>query len=175
MSWEAIGAIGEALGAVGVILTLAYLAVQIRQNTRSQQTESYGRALDRVTTLQGRLSENAELADILLRGAVDHESLSANERVRFAWMFYEMFSAFEFIYHQSQSDAMPRDVWQRWADTLCWWMSYPGVRAWWSARPAPFTPDFSEFVDQQAAERPTDTAAQNRWTRYLYRGAGARD
>jgi hypothetical protein len=34
MNWEALGAIAEALGAVGVILTLAYLAQQIRQNNR---------------------------------------------------------------------------------------------------------------------------------------------
>ncbi len=34
MNWEAIGAIGEVLGAAGVIITLAYLAVQIRQNSR---------------------------------------------------------------------------------------------------------------------------------------------
>ena len=32
MNWEALGAIGEIVGAVGVILTLGYLAVQIRQN-----------------------------------------------------------------------------------------------------------------------------------------------
>ncbi len=30
-----LGALGELLGAVGVIVTLAYLAVQIKQNTRS--------------------------------------------------------------------------------------------------------------------------------------------
>ena len=35
MNWEAIGAIAESLGAIGVIATLAYLAVQIRQNTRA--------------------------------------------------------------------------------------------------------------------------------------------
>ncbi len=33
MNWDAIGAVGEVVGAVGVILTLGYLAVQIRQNT----------------------------------------------------------------------------------------------------------------------------------------------
>lgn len=37
MNWEAIGAVGEILGAAGVIATLVYLAVQIRQNTRSNQ------------------------------------------------------------------------------------------------------------------------------------------
>ena len=35
MNWDAIGAIAESLGAIGVIATLVYLAVQIRQNTRA--------------------------------------------------------------------------------------------------------------------------------------------
>ena len=30
MNWEAIGAIGEIVGAVAVVLTLAYLAIQVR-------------------------------------------------------------------------------------------------------------------------------------------------
>jgi hypothetical protein len=34
MNWEAIGAIGEVAGAAGVIVTLAYLAIQIRLNTK---------------------------------------------------------------------------------------------------------------------------------------------
>ena len=35
MNWEAIGAIGEMVSAIGVIATLGYLAVQIKQNTRA--------------------------------------------------------------------------------------------------------------------------------------------
>jgi hypothetical protein len=34
MNWEALGAIGETVGAVAVVVTLGYLAVQIRRNTR---------------------------------------------------------------------------------------------------------------------------------------------
>ncbi len=33
MNWDAIGAIAELLGAIGVIGSLVYLATQIRQNT----------------------------------------------------------------------------------------------------------------------------------------------
>ena len=33
MNWEAAGALGEILGAIGVILTLVYLAIQIKRNT----------------------------------------------------------------------------------------------------------------------------------------------
>ena len=41
MEWEAIGAIGEVGGAVGVIVTLIYLAGQLRQNTKALRTGSY--------------------------------------------------------------------------------------------------------------------------------------
>ena len=35
MDWNAVGAIGEIVGAIAVFLTLVYLAIQIRQNTHS--------------------------------------------------------------------------------------------------------------------------------------------
>jgi hypothetical protein len=41
MNWEAIGAIGEAVGAVAVVASLVYLAVQIRQNTKSVQAATF--------------------------------------------------------------------------------------------------------------------------------------
>jgi hypothetical protein len=35
MSWEAVSAIGQVLGSLGVILSLLYLATQVRQNNRA--------------------------------------------------------------------------------------------------------------------------------------------
>jgi hypothetical protein len=52
------------------------------------------------------------------RGPIDPSRLTEEERVQFAWAFYEMFGAFEFMFHQSESGALPREVWQRWSDTL---------------------------------------------------------
>ena len=95
------------------------------------------------------------------------QALSAQERVRFAWVFYEMFSGFEFIYDQAQSGALPEEVWQRWAETLRWWISFPGVLDWWEARPTPFSRNFTNFVDAQRSASVPDAAAQARWIRYL--------
>ncbi len=61
-----LGALGELLGAIGVIVTLAYLAVQIRQNTRSMD-ENKRLALAqtyqmRADALQGMLVQAASSA-----------------------------------------------------------------------------------------------------------------
>ena len=69
MNWEAIAAVGEVLGALGVLASLVYLASQIRDNTRSLQAAS----------LQSILSaprewfflphaQNAEISDLFARG-----------------------------------------------------------------------------------------------------------
>ena len=51
MNWEAIGAVGEILGAIGVIVTLGYLAVQIRQNTASNRQAAARSTVDAINRL----------------------------------------------------------------------------------------------------------------------------
>ena len=40
MNWEAMGAIGEVIGAAGVIITLLYLGLQIRSSGRATMGET---------------------------------------------------------------------------------------------------------------------------------------
>jgi len=175
MTLEALANLGEFISGIVVIVSLIYLAVQIRQSTQSQRNETYARSLDRIAALQARMSQAGEFSDILAKGTLDHRQLSQRERIQFTWAFYEMFSTFEFMYHQSLTGCLPAMVWQRWADTLLWWMSFPGVRAWWDARPTPFTPDFTQFIETYCAQTRPDPDAQRRWARFLAASAPASD
>ena len=40
MNWDAIGAVGEVVGALAVLVTLAYLALQMRQNTKAMNLQT---------------------------------------------------------------------------------------------------------------------------------------
>jgi hypothetical protein len=40
MNWDAIGAVGETVGALAVLVTLVYLAIQVRHARRAQQAEA---------------------------------------------------------------------------------------------------------------------------------------
>ncbi len=46
MNWEALGAVAELLGALGVITTLGYLAIQIRHNSKLLQLNNTYQTLD---------------------------------------------------------------------------------------------------------------------------------
>lgn len=90
MNWEAIGAIGEIVAAAAVLITLIYLAVQIRQNTnqmersdRAARGQSYQ---DLLTGLQSHLAPLAldeSTSDLFHRGLKRFESLNNLEQFRF--------------------------------------------------------------------------------------------
>ncbi len=46
MDWEALGAIGEMVGAIAVVATLGYLAIQLRQNTKSVHANTHQQILN---------------------------------------------------------------------------------------------------------------------------------
>ena len=52
MNWEAMGAIGEVVGAIAVVLTLAYLAIQFRQNSNALDQQN---KLEKAKTVQDRV------------------------------------------------------------------------------------------------------------------------
>ncbi len=59
MNWDAIGAIAELLGAIGVIASLVYLATQIRQNTRSVRSATYQGLIGVQRQTEGNLATTA--------------------------------------------------------------------------------------------------------------------
>jgi hypothetical protein len=163
MGLSELAQIGEFVGGMVVVISLVYLAHQMHQNTRSLRTENYARVLDRMSTLQSRFAADAALNQLFIVGAEHPERLTRAERTRFAWALYELFGGVEFMYHQSLEHALPPLVWARWEAALCWWLAYPGMRAWWASRPAPFSADFEAFGDEIIRTNRMDAAAIGRW------------
>ena len=80
MNWEAIGAVGEIVGALGVIVTLAYLATQVRQNTDSMQASSELNLSNRSADWMSMMALNPELSIIHDKAEENPESLAPEER-----------------------------------------------------------------------------------------------
>ena len=61
---EMLGNYGEFVGAIGVVVTLAYLAVQIKQNTQSARSQSRQTLLDALSTTNWNLGNDPNLLRI---------------------------------------------------------------------------------------------------------------
>lgn len=167
---EALANLGEIVGAVAVVVSLIYLAVQVRQNTQAQQTENFSRALDRVAAIQAALSQHSETAVIFAKGVADPSKLTPKERIQFTWSMYELFGAFEFMFLLSKKNSIPDDVWQRWSSAVAYWLSYAGVQTWWRARPIPFTNSFTAYIESLRQDNPVDAKSAKRYENFIAHG-----
>jgi hypothetical protein len=97
MSWEAIGAVGEVAGALLVGITLVYLTLQVRHSARSNRAALSWSMNQALADLNGRLSGDAELTDIWVRGCSGLANLNPIERERFGKYAMDRFNLAEFV------------------------------------------------------------------------------
>jgi len=170
MDLESLANLAEIIGAVAVIVSLVYLATQIRQGNIAQRTENYARVMERFAQLQTNFSQNGPFTVIYGKGLEDMTSLTPKERFQVVWCLHEQFDCFEFLFQSARNGTIPEEVWDRWSEGVAFWLSYPGVREWWSAKPIPYTKSFTKFVEQAIANNPTPSDAAERWKRFVRSG-----
>jgi len=88
MNWDAIGAIGEILGAIGVVGSLVYLAAQIRKSDQTARADSLQALWDgaRDRSFKPQFSD-PEVGDLFAKGLTNFEALGKSEKRRFFLAF----------------------------------------------------------------------------------------
>jgi hypothetical protein len=119
VNWEAIGAIGEILGALGVIVSLIYLSVQIRQNTsgirftaRQSLTEDNGRYTDRLIDDQEVRRLQYLLFPVSLEQFSNPAGLSDDELRRSNYLAYRVFLNLSSQHYAWKSNALDDNEWE---------------------------------------------------------------
>ena len=57
----------------------------------------------------------------------------------------------EFLKQQYEVGNVEEQVWLRWAQTMDFWFSFPGVKAYWAGRATPYTDGFTTYIEQRLA------------------------
>ena len=147
MNWEAIGAVGEAVGAIAVVVTLAYLAMQIRQNTDATRAASHHAVIEALN--QGNLAQarDAELAQIWVSGLKDRGVLTEVERQRFDSLCLAYFHVFDSLWYSAKVGTAERDLLLSEEKGFVYLMDSSGVYDWWEANPYAFSPEFRDYME----------------------------
>ena len=154
MNWEAVGAVGELVGGLAVVLTLVYIAFQVRQsrtqldqNTRALEASTYYAVGDGFIKWWSLVSQDEALASLWQRG-IAAESLNSADKLRFHSMAMILFTTLENNVHQNQLGSINRNTleiakgsWER-------ILKSPGGKDWWKIQGRnSFTPEFIEAIE----------------------------
>jgi hypothetical protein len=156
MSWEALSAVGQIVGAAAVVISLAYLAIQVRQNTRSARAASFHAVTDSFNQLNSLLAHelnsllahDESLARIFQVGLQNLKQLDPVQRIRFEFFVLAASRIFETLFYQSRQGIGEKALWKVEEATMRSLLSNPGIREWWQSNPFRFTPEFRAYVER---------------------------
>ena len=129
MNWQAIAAVAEAVGAIAVVASLLYLAVQVRQNTRQSRLGAQQAMVAELGTVLQSQAQDREFATLLAKGLQDLASLDPVEKVRFLSHIGHLLRLYEAVYFYHDEGALDDRIWKGFEAAITDVMSYPGMQA----------------------------------------------
>jgi len=150
INWEAIGAVAELAGAAAVVLTLFYLASQLRQNNRllddSAHATYYKMAAQDMNSIA---NSDPKKFEVMERGMADPESLDRGDLHLFNSTLHAMFITFQYCYRMRQRDALDESITGPNLENMLMLLSQPGGKSWWERYPVLMEDDFTQFVNER--------------------------
>ena len=147
---QLLGNFGEFVGAIAVVATLMYLAVQIkhsREQTATQNEQSMYQQWQRPPEL---LAGSAEASQLFVRGQRSRLELADAEVVQFDMILAMGMNGVEFAYRRSNDPENDSDA-ETWLSVARFWLDSPGGNQFWKDRRDQFYPAFADWIDRRLA------------------------
>lgn len=148
-----IATVAEIVAAVGVMISVIYLAIQIDGSNKELKAQSFNDALANIHKPLELLVQDQELSDIVRKGNLDPDSLTDAEWYRFLRWQLLRFDAYEYTYYAHRNDSITPELWLGMDGSFSHDIrEYPGIRRFWSEYQHAFADPFNTYVQQKIEE-----------------------
>jgi len=157
MNWDAISAVSQLIGSVAVVISVLYLAVQLRSSTRVARVAAMDAAAAALRDVTKPFMENAELARIWRIGLENLDALSPDDQARFFHAAHQFLKALETIHYHYVYGLLDSQLWEGWRDLLQHYVATPGIDHYLNRRGTVFSERFCKFIEglEPVSERRT--------------------
>ena len=154
MTIEDLGNLGELIGSVALLISLIYVAIEIRKNTEAARTSTYQSVVSDFGSFTQTVITTPGLSSLLAAGQEDYENLDSDQKARVSQLFFVCYHYFENMYYQARKGYLEDDVWLGWKRLMLSYHARPGYQAWWNLRRHVFSESFAEFMDTEQLDIP---------------------
>ena len=146
MNWDAIGAIGQMLGSVAVLVTLAYVAMQLRQADRNQRGLMNQGVINRGSEDIAFLAQPhvIEVTSRVLAGETDFTAIEVRQ---LSLVMRKIILGAQDAYVQHKAALTDQVTFDNALGALRFYMCQPVYRALWKANRAFLADEWASFVD----------------------------
>jgi len=152
MNLQDLGSLGEFVGSIAVVLSLLYLAVQIRQNTKTERTASRQTILDTFHAALWDLGASSERQRVLKAGFANFETLSDGDKAIFQLTILRFIGNLYNGLLLQRADMLDEETFSIIADTAVSSLLTTGGRQWWAASRDGQSPTTREYIDRRLSD-----------------------
>ena len=145
---DALGNIGDFVGGIAVIVTLIYLAVQVRHNTRSTRLASMQSTMLAAQNVGILPAQDRDLARVVRVGLTTPDALDDDEFQQFRYFLMSMLRVHEDMFVQHRAGVVDDETWMARSSSLRTIFSMPGGRKVWDASTA-YRKDFRAWMESE--------------------------
>src|SRR5262245_868299 len=153
MSLDDLANLGQVIGAIAVVISLIYVALQIRQNTNAVRSATAQAVHEHFAKWYHLVAADDELAKIVASGLRDYASLSEHERVRFVAAFMSFLSYSQNAFLKWRDGLLASPLWLGWELVIMNLVCAPGGKAFWKDRAYMFGDEFRRYIDDDLIKR----------------------
>ena len=148
MSLSDLAALGNLVGGIAVLASLAYLALQVRQNTKHTRALIYTNRATRVQDFNLRIfhASDATLDSCLAGGRAD-ANMSEAQLLRYYSFCRAAFFDAQDTFRQYQEGLLSKDAYDGLVAIMKIRFAEPGMRAGWAVQRDTFSSDFRSLLD----------------------------
>ena len=148
LNWEALGAIAEFVGSFAVIATIAYLIVQIRQNTKFAQIDAAHQLRGGMNDVLRGITDSEDVVKIWERGLTDSAALESHERIRFDLLILQMLRVAESLYLLFSDGYLSDESWESTLRALLVPLKTEGGRTSWQRQKSLMNDSFRAHIEK---------------------------
>ena len=148
MSITELGAMGEFVSSIVILITLIAIYQQVRQQNRQNQAESNDSAMEGFSTVRSAVINNSEVAEIVAKLRDDPESVSGVDLIRANAMCNEVLWGLNIIHKRILLGMMPDYDLEYVEDSLNNYLQQPIYRQVWKENRSSFgNTQFARLID----------------------------
>src|SRR5437660_11667775 len=112
MSFEKISYLAQIVASVGVIASLIFVALQIRQNTGALQRSEHNSTMEQWTVIRMAIAKHRDIAELMTSGLRGERALDAADQLRLEQMLQEHAWASFHIWDRTQRGVFPKGTFE---------------------------------------------------------------
>ena len=146
MNWEAIDAVSGALGALVVVISLIYVGIQIKQNTKVARSATRQAITELMIESNKDLVSDPSLADVFIKD-LKGEKLDSVDRLRLLSRAFLALRNWENIHYQYRTGMLTEDEWRGFRLNLEAIFEWQTVRTVWKNEKQFYSGAFQKEID----------------------------